>query len=130
MLYFRLALLSTVCLAAANAATPALAARAGVTAAVNQSALGTPPGGAVRTIVLGAARPSLFLGFAVSKKTRVTIELLAHSKVIASWHEHAAKGRARLRLLVPPKARRPGTDTLEIFTAGGKAQSYAITLKD
>jgi hypothetical protein len=45
-------LLSTVCLVAL-ASAPALAANSGVTAAVNQSAHGTAPGGAVRTIVIG-----------------------------------------------------------------------------
>jgi hypothetical protein len=39
---------------AAAAPFPALAQDAGVTAAVNQSARGIPPGGSVRTIVLGA----------------------------------------------------------------------------
>ncbi|HTJ57391.1 MAG TPA: FecR domain-containing protein [Devosiaceae bacterium] len=53
MLHLRLALLSTVFLLP-MAAAPALAAKAGVTAAVNQSAQGTPPGGGIRTIVLGA----------------------------------------------------------------------------
>ena len=48
----RLALLSTVCLLPAMVG-PVFAETAGVTAAVNQSALGTPPGAAVRTIVLG-----------------------------------------------------------------------------
>src|SRR3954466_9115412 len=49
------ALLSTVCLVPllTLSANPALAARAGVTAAVNPQAVGTAPGSGVRTIVLG-----------------------------------------------------------------------------
>jgi hypothetical protein len=46
-----LMLLSTVCLL--GLAAPALAANSGVTAAVNQAAHATAPGGAVRTIVIG-----------------------------------------------------------------------------
>ena len=48
---FKLALLSTVCVLPllSMAASPALAAKAGVTAAVNPQAVGTPPGAAVRT---------------------------------------------------------------------------------
>ena len=51
----KLALLSTICLLPllTLSASPALAAKAGVTAAVNPQALGTPSGGGVRTIVLG-----------------------------------------------------------------------------
>src|SRR4051812_19317 len=51
----KLALLSTVCLVPllTLSANPALAARAGVTAAVNPQAVGTAPGSGVRTIVLG-----------------------------------------------------------------------------
>jgi len=46
-----LMLLSTACLL--GLAAPALASNSGVTAAVNQSARGTAPGGAARTIVIG-----------------------------------------------------------------------------
>jgi len=53
MLKLRHALLASLCLLPL-AATDALAATAGVTAAVNQSAKSTPPGGGVRTVVLGA----------------------------------------------------------------------------
>lgn len=51
----KLALLSTVCLVPllTLSANPALAAKAGVTAAVNPQAVGTAPGSGVRTIVLG-----------------------------------------------------------------------------
>ncbi len=51
----RLALLSTVCLAPVLGliTSPALAAKAGVTAAVNPQAVGTAPGAGVRTMVLG-----------------------------------------------------------------------------
>ena len=52
MRLLNIALLSSALLLAGTA-LPALAGTAGVTAAVNPEARGTPPGGAVRTIVLG-----------------------------------------------------------------------------
>src|SRR5690606_9486166 len=53
MLKLKHALLASLCLLPL-AATETFAATAGVTAAVNQNAKSTPPGGAVRTVVLGA----------------------------------------------------------------------------
>jgi len=53
MLKLQYALLASLCLLPL-AGTGAVAATAGVTAAVNQSARSIPPGGAVRTVVLGA----------------------------------------------------------------------------
>ncbi len=53
MLKLQHALLASLCLLPL-AATEAMATTAGVTAAVNQNAKSTPPGGTVRTVVLGA----------------------------------------------------------------------------
>ena len=52
MRLLNIALLTSVLLLAGTT-LPAMAGTAGVTAAVNPEARGTPPGGAVRTIVLG-----------------------------------------------------------------------------
>ena len=53
MLKLQYALLASLCLLPLTA-TESFAATAGVTAAVNQNAKSIPPGGAVRTVVLGA----------------------------------------------------------------------------
>jgi hypothetical protein len=85
----------------------------------------------LKTILLGHGKPDLDFKLDASKGTKLTVKLLGkRNKLVASWHKTASKGKNILQLTLPPKARHPGKDKLELVEAGTTAvKSFTVTLK-
>lgn len=84
---------------------------------------------ALKPIHLHARKPSLGFKLNASRTTSVTIRLLGKNhRLLASWHEQLKKGLHRLTLDLPPGARHPGRDTLQLAQTGTRA-SFTVTIK-
>jgi Subtilase family/Fibronectin type III domain len=84
----------------------------------------------LKTIRLQLKRPALAFTLKLSKPTRLTITLRARNgNHLASWHKHAKQGSHPFKLLLPPKAKHAGHDTLQILEPGLKnPKTFTVTL--
>jgi hypothetical protein len=86
---------------------------------------------ALRPVVLHSHKPSLHVNVKASKATTITLTLRdRNGHRLASWHRHAEAGKNTYSLLLPPKARKPGHETLQVAAAGSPAaRTLGVTLK-
>jgi hypothetical protein len=80
---------------------------------------------------LARKHPSLVVTVKASKATTLVLRLLdAKGKKVAEWTHRSGSGKTSVTLLLPPKARHRGRDTLRITSTGStKATVVAVVLR-
>jgi hypothetical protein len=87
--------------------------------------------GAPKPVHLARKHPSLVVTVKASTATTLVLRLLdAKGKKVAEWTHRSRSGKTSVTLLLPPKARHRGRDTLRITSTGStKATVVAVVLR-
>jgi hypothetical protein len=95
-------------------------------------AVGSPLTSVTRpaAVSLRAKKPTLTLTLVLARAARLQLVLRdAKSHLLASWSRSAKAGTAKLTLVLPEKARKPGRDNLKIMVSGhAKTEPVAVTV--
>jgi hypothetical protein len=85
---------------------------------------------ALATVHLDTKPPKLHVTLKASDACSAVLTLLGpKGKTVASWKLHLLRGTTKLALVLPPKARHKGHDTLRVQTGNTKAKTLRVTLR-